>query len=104
MNIIVVSLTDKYCGTVVGLGTGGFPFTFINDYGLGGDGGSATCDDCLATENQKVLLQSCTDSEYTEVVWAASLFGTGDISNLSTDSGCFIVSGLTENDVTINTY
>jgi YVTN family beta-propeller protein len=95
---------NEYCGTVVGLGTGGVPFTFINDYGLGGDGGSATCDDCLATENQKVLLQSCTDPEYTEVVWAASLFGTGDISNLSTDSGCFIVSGLTEDDVTINNY
>ncbi len=95
---------NEYCGTVVGLGTGGFPFTFINDYGLGGDGGSATCDDCLATENQKVLLQSCTDSEYTEVVWAASLFGTGDISNLSTDSGCFIVSGLTDAEVTINNY
>jgi hypothetical protein len=95
---------DEYCGTVVGLGTGGVPFTFINDYGLGGDGGSATCDDCLATENQKVLLQSCTDSEYTEVVWAASLFGTGDISNLSTENGCFIVSGLTEDNVTINNY
>jgi hypothetical protein len=95
---------NEYCGTVVGLGTGGVPFTFINDYGLGGDGGSATCDQCLATENQKVLLQSCTDSEYTEVVWAASLFGTGDISNLSTDSGCFIVSGLTDADVTINNY
>ena len=95
---------NEYCGTVVGLGTGGVPFTFINDYGLGGDGGSATCDDCLATENQKVLLQSCTDSEYTEVVWAASLFGTGDISNLSTENGCFIVSGLTDAEVTINNY
>ena len=28
---------DEYCGTVVGIGTGGVPFTFINDYGLGGD-------------------------------------------------------------------
>jgi len=94
----------EYCGTVVGLGTGGVPFTFINDYGLGGDGGDATCDQCLATENQKVLLQSCTDSEYTEVVWAASLFEVGDISNLSTENGCFIVSGLTDADVTINNY
>jgi len=97
---------DEYCGTVVRLGTGGVLFTFINDYGLGGDieGGVATCDQCLATENQKVLLQSCTDSEYTEVVWAASLFGTGDISNLSTENGCFEVAGLTDADVTINNY
>ena len=95
---------DEYCGTVVGLGTGGVPFTFINDYGLGGDGGIATCDQCLATENQKILLQSCTDSEYTEVVWASSLFGTGDISNLSTENGCFEVVGLTDAEVTINNY
>jgi hypothetical protein len=97
---------NEYCGTVVGLGTGGVPFTFINDYGLSGNfiGGIATCDDCLATENQKVLLQSCTDSEYTEVVWAASLFGTGDISNLSTENGCFEVVGVTESNVTINYY
>ena len=93
---------NEYCGTVVGLGTGGVPFTFINDYGLSGDDGSATCDQCLATENQKILLQSCTDSEYTEVVWASSLFESGDISNLSTENGCFIVSGLTDADVTIN--
>jgi len=95
---------NEYCGTVVGLSTGGVPFTFINDYGLSTvfKFGTATCDQCLATENQKVLLQSCTDSEYTEVVWAASLFESGDISNLSTENGCFIVSGLTNADVTIN--
>jgi hypothetical protein len=95
---------NEYCGTVVGLSTGAVTFTFINDYGLGGDGGDATCDQCLATENQKILLQSCTDSEYTEVVWAASLFESGDISNLSTENGCFIVSGLTDAEVTINSY
>jgi hypothetical protein len=103
----VIAYSDgvtEYCGTVVGLGTGGVPFTFINDYGLSGDGGDATCDQCLATEGLKVLLQSCTDEEYTEVVWASSLFGAGDISNLSTENGCFIVSGLTDAEVTINNY
>ena len=96
---------NEYCGTVVGLGTGGVPFTFINDYGLSGDGGSATCDQCLATEGLKVLLRSCTDEEYTEVVWAASLFEVGDISNLSTENGCFIVEGPIEDaEVTLNSY
>jgi hypothetical protein len=96
---------NEYCGTVVGLGTGGVPFTFINDYGLGGDGGSATCDQCLATEGLKILLRSCTDEEYTEVVWAASLFEAGDISNLSTENGCFIVEGPIEDaEVTLNSY
>ena len=95
----------EYCGTVVGLETGGVPFTFINDYGLGGDGGDATCDQCLATEGLKVLLRSCTDVEYTEVVWAASLFESGDISNLSTENGCFIVEGPIEDaEVTLNSY
>ena len=96
---------NEYCGTVVGPGTGGVPFTFINDYGLSGDGGSATCDQCLATEGLKVLLRSCTDEEYTEVVWAASLFEVGDISNLSTENGCFIVEGPIEDaEVTLNSY
>jgi hypothetical protein len=97
---------NEYCGTVVGLGAGiTVPFTFINDYGLGGDGGDATCDQCLATEGLKVLLRSCTDSEHTEVVWAASLFESGDISNLSTESGCFIVEGpIEDTEVTLNSY
>ena len=104
----VIAYSDgvtEYCGTVVGPGTGGVPFTFINDYGLGGDGGDATCDQCLATEGLKVLLRSCTDVEYTEVVWAASLFDSGDISNLSTENGCFIVEGPIEDaEVTLNSY
>jgi len=96
---------DEYCGVVIDINPQTTSFVFINDYGLTEDnGGSAVCDDCLATENQKILLQSCTDTEYTEVVWASALFDSGDISNLSTDSGCFIVSGLTEDDVTINSY
>lgn len=96
---------DEYCGVVKTINPQVTTFVFINDYGLTeAAGGSAVCDDCLATENQKILLQSCTDTEYTEVVWASTLFDSGDISNLSTDSGCFEVVGLTENDVTINNY
>ena len=98
----VIAYSDgvtEYCGTVVGPGTGGVPFTFINDYGF-----KTKCDVCLATENQKVLLQSCTDELNTQVVWAASLFESGDISNLSTEAGCFIVSGSTTADVTINSF
>jgi hypothetical protein len=96
---------DEYCGVVGVINPETTTFVFINDYGLSEtEGGSVVCDDCLATENQKILLQSCTDTEYTEVVWASTLFDSGDISNLSTDSGCFEVVGLTENDVTINSY
>jgi YVTN family beta-propeller protein len=95
---------EQYCGTVQQIGTGTPIWTFINDYGLGGDDGSATCDQCLATENEKILLVSCTDSEVSQVVWASALYDGGEVSNLSLDTGCFIVSGLTELDVTINTF
>lgn len=90
---------NQYCGTVVGLGSGTPPLTFINDYGF-----RTECDVCLATENQKILIQSCTNSEYTEVVWASTLYGGGEVSNLSTDDGCFEVIGLTEDPVTIDSF
>lgn len=90
---------NQYCGTVVGLGSGAPPLTFINDYGF-----KTECDVCLATENQKILIQSCTDSEYTEVVWASTLYGGGEVSNLSIDAGCFEVIGLTEDPVTIDSF
>lgn len=90
---------NQYCGTVVGLGSGTPPLTFINDYGF-----KTECDVCLATENQKILIQSCTDSEYTEVVWASTLYGGGEVSNLSTEAGCFEVIGLTEDPVTIDSF
>jgi hypothetical protein len=104
----IISYSDginQYCGQVGDLNPQTTSFVFINDYGLADyAGGIATCDDCLSTENQKILLQSCTDSEVTQVVWASALFNAGDISNLSTDDGCFIISGLTEDNVTINNY
>ena len=90
---------NQYCGTVVGLGSDTPPLTFINDYGF-----KTECDVCLATENQKVLLQSCTDELNTQVVWASTLYGGGEVSNLSTDDGCFEVIGLTEDPVTIDSF
>jgi DNA-binding beta-propeller fold protein YncE len=90
---------NQYCGVVNALYLGVVSsLTFINDYGR------VECDVCLATENEKLLLVSCTDSENTEVVWASALYDGGEVSNLSTDTGCFIVSGLTEDDVTINSF
>jgi hypothetical protein len=90
---------NQYCGTVVGLGSDTPPLTFINDYGF-----KTECDVCLATENQKVLLESCTDELNTQVVWASTLYGGGEVSNLSTDDGCFEVIGLTEDPVTIDSF
>jgi hypothetical protein len=93
---------NQYCGTVVGLGSGTPPLTFINDYGLLVK--PLSCETCLATENQKVLIQSCTDSGIQEIVWASALYGSEEVSNLSTDDGCFEVIGLTGDPVTINSF
>lgn len=96
---------NQYCGTVQQIGVGSPTWVFINDYGLSdGSGGTAICDDCLATENEKILLVSCTDSEVSEVVWASALYDGGEVSNLSTDAGCFEVIGLTEDPVTIDSF
>jgi hypothetical protein len=105
----IISYTDgisQYCGRVIALEAGSSLFTFISDYGLceSEQECELLCQTCLDIANDKILLQSCTDSEVTEVVWASSLFEAGDISNLSTDSGCFEIVGLTEDDVTINSY
>ena len=101
----IISYSDginQYCGEVRNFSSEIPVCIFINDYGLNGETGS--CDTCLATENQRVEIQSCTNSEVTEVVWASALYGGGEVTNLSTNDGCFEVVGLTESDVTINSF
>jgi hypothetical protein len=101
----IISYSDginQYCGEVRNISSEIAVYIFINDYGLNGEVGS--CDTCLATENQKVEIQSCTNSEVTEVVWASALYGNGEVTNLSTIDGCFEVIGLTDSGVTINTF
>ena len=98
---------DQYCGVVVAdtVCVGPF-FNFIQDYGLSIDNeGTAECIDCLSTENQKIKLVNCLDSENTQVVWASAFYGAGDVSNLSLADGCYEVSGYTiDEDVTINNF
>jgi len=90
--------TNIYCG-VVGVQIIGTPeWTFVSDYGNPGEGGNF-CEDCLAAENQKILLESCTDPRNQLVVWSSTLFGIGDYSHLSTDDGCFRVVGPTTEEI-----
>ena len=89
---------NQYCGTVSIESPLSPPsFTMITNFGEQRD-----CDICLDVSNDKRIIQSCTDPNIQEVVWASSLFELGDISNLSSDDGCFEVGDLTESDVTIN--
>jgi hypothetical protein len=89
--------TNIYCGVVNAQSIGTPEWTFVSDYGNPGDGNF--CEDCLATENQKILLESCTDPRNQLVVWSSTLFGIGDYSHLSTDDGCFRVVGPTDEKI-----
>jgi hypothetical protein len=89
--------TNIYCGVVNDQSIGTPEWTFVSDYGNPGEGNF--CDECLATENQKVLLESCTDPTNQLVVWSSTLFGIGDYSHLSTDDGCFRVVGPTDEEI-----
>lgn len=100
----LISYTDgisQYCGVVGPLESGPTGFTYVSDYG---DSKKVKCDVCLDVANDKFIIQSCTKSEIKEVVWASALFQNGDVSNLSTDSGCFEVIGITESATTINEF
>ena len=94
--------TDQYCGVVEQLENGPTSFVYVSDFGL--LSGSVTCDTCLEVANEKVLIQSCTNSDIQEVVWASALFENGDVSNLSNNDGCFEVVGLTTSGVTIDSF
>jgi hypothetical protein len=89
--------TNIYCGVVNAQSIGTPVLTFVSDYGNPDRGDF--CEDCLATENQKILLESCTDPRNQLVVWSSTLFGIGDYSHLSTDDGCFRVVGPTDEEI-----
>jgi hypothetical protein len=99
LNGSLISYSDgvnQYCGTV-GSQTSELPgpYNFISNFG------NQRCEVCLDVANDKILIQSCTNSDDTEIVWASALFQNGDVSNLSTEDGCFEVIGLTEDPVTL---
>ncbi len=68
--------TDQYCGVVATLENGPTSFVYVSDFGLLSE--SVTCDTCLEVANEKVLIQSCTNSDIQEVVWASALFENGN--------------------------
>ena len=105
----IISYSDginQYCGTVIQIGAGTPVWTFISDYGFCDTRfcTSQACNTCLATANQKVRIQSCTDSENQFVVWASALYDGGEVSNLSTQDGCFEVVGPTEDPVDLDSF
>jgi len=99
----LISYTDginEFCGTIVNYILVEEPlYTFVSDYGL-----KEKCDACLQNVGVKYNLVNCVDSEIIEVVWGSQLFVNGQVSNLSTNDGCFEVSGTTTEPVTTNLF
>jgi hypothetical protein len=92
---------EQFCGIVDSQQSGSVDITLINDLGLYTE---ELCTQCLSTVAEKRVIIDCLDSEHTEVVWNSVFFEAGDVSNLSTNDGCFEVGSLTEDPVTIQTF
>ena len=68
-----------------------------------GTGEEVSCDECLAISNEKRIITNCLTGG-TEVVWGSVFYEGSEITNLSTNDGCFEVGDLTESAVTISTF
>jgi len=99
----LISYTDginEFCGTITQYVVVAEPsYTFVSDYGF-----REKCEVCLQNVGVKYNLVNCVNSEITEVVWGSQLFVNGQVSNLSTNDGCFEVSGTTTELVTTNLF
>jgi hypothetical protein len=92
---------EQFCGIVDSEQIGSVNISLVNDLGLYTE---ELCAECLSTVAEKRTIVDCLDNENVQVVWNSLFFESGDVSNLSTSDGCFTVSGLTEDDVTIQTF
>jgi hypothetical protein len=92
---------EQFCGIVDSEQIGSVDISLVNDLGLYTE---ELCTQCLSTVAEKREIVDCLDSENVQVVWNSLFFESGDVSNLSTNDGCFTVSGLTEDDVTVQTF
>ena len=95
-------LGQQFCGVVTIISEGATPdITLIADLGEYLD--PVQCEECLSQVTNKRIITNCLTG-IDQVVWASTLFGEQDVSNLSTSLGCFDVGPLTESAVTINTF
>jgi len=102
----LITFTDlagltQYCGIVKEQSEGPTNVIFVSDLGVYNDT-SNNCEDCLAIENVKRELVNCLNPSNIDVVWSSSLFNLGDSTHLSLGNGCYEVSGVTTDPVTVN--
>jgi len=92
--------TNEFCGTVRGTTSSPSPqYTFVSTFGE-----KVECDVCLDVENNKFIIENCTNSAVQEVVWGSQLFQNGSVSNLQFGGGCYEVISATTSAVTLNLF
>ena len=96
------SLLQQFCG-VVGKINDTIPnVTLVADLGPYVDD-PAQCDRCLDNVADKRIITNCINGTES-VVWASTLLGSEDFSNLSYELGCYDIGDLTESGVTITSF
>ena len=95
-------LFQQFCGVVGGLAEGSSPdVTLVADLGPFID--PAQCEECLGQVADKRIITNCINGTE-QVVWASTLLGSEDFSNLSYELGCYDIGDLTESGVTISSF
>lgn len=64
---------------------------FVTDLGIAKKE-TNDCDTCLANVAEKKKLVNCLDSEDILIAWASQLFEAGDVTNISINNSCYIIS------------
>jgi hypothetical protein len=94
------SFGDVFCGTVIGLGGEVTTATLISVLGTIRE---VSCEQCLSANTQTRIITNCLTGDE-QVVYSSLFFGGNEVSNLSTDDGCFEVGDVTTSAATITTY
>ena len=96
------SLLQQFCGVVGKIIAFAPNVTLVADLGPYVDD-PAQCDRCLDNVADKRIITNCINGTES-VVWASTLLGSEDFSNLSYELGCYDIGDLTESGVTITSF
>ena len=95
-------LFQQFCGVVGNVDQYETPdVTLVSDLGPFID--PIQCDECLDQVADKRIITNCINGTE-QVVWASTLSGSEDYSNLSYELGCYDIGDLTESGVTISSF
>ena len=94
-------LFQQFCGVVGSVVEATPDVTLVSDLGPFID--PSQCEECLGQVADKRIITNCINGTE-EVVWASTLLGSEDFSNLSYELGCYDIGDLTESGVTISSF